>query len=87
MAGTTDMNIPLGQGEAIRQVHRGTQQTLGQRRLAAARKRKDKKKKKKRPPDKFAGSKESGNQPADSGQASKQGKDSKSRGTMLHVIV
>ncbi len=82
MADTTDINIRLGQGNAIKQITRANQQPLQKRRLAAAKKRKDKGKKKSASHDKSASTKGSKDQRGDSGHPNKKGK-----GTRLDVII
>ena len=87
MADTMDMRIPLGQGNAIKEVHKAKQQDLDLKRRAAARRRKQKEKGKKEPPEKFTNSKASQDQHRDSKQMGGEDKDSKARGSLLDVVI
>jgi hypothetical protein len=87
MAGTTDMSIPVGPGNAIRGVHRAKGQTFDHKQRAAGKKRKDKKKKKEESPKKLAHARGGINKRADSAQQGKEGKHSKPRGTLLDVVI
>jgi hypothetical protein len=87
MTGATDMSNPVGQGNAIRGVHRAKQQTFDHKQRAAGRKRKDKKKKKEESPKKLAHARGSKDKRADSEQQGKEGKHLKPRGTLLDLVI
>ena len=87
MASATDINIPAGQGNAIREVHRAKQQAFDLKRRAAARKRKGKKKKKEESPQRFIQARGGREKSTNSEEAGQHGTSSKRRGTLLDVVI
>lgn len=87
MATTMDMDIPPGQGDAIKGVQNVKEHTFKQDRHAAARRRKEKERKKKKPPEESTDSRGREDHPRDSREVNAEDKGSKVRGALLDVII
>jgi hypothetical protein len=86
MAETMDLNIPLGQGTAIREIDRTKQQTLRHKRPPPRRRPKEKEEKKRESSDRFAEPQGSEDRLTDADQ-NKPDKALQPRGSILDVTI
>ena len=86
MAGDMDMNLPLGQGSAIREIQKVRQQSFERNKPSPARRRRERKKQK-RPPDKFDSSNVDEHRHEGAGEKTRRKEDSKVPGSLLDIVV